>query len=64
LRLQGKLAQQPDLTLVPLSLYSGHNRIKVELALCSSKNKADKRDTIRKKEDELRMRRIKSGFID
>lgn len=64
LRLQGNMSQQPQLTLIPLSLYSSHNRIKVQVALCTSKHKADKREDIRKKEDALRMRRIKSGFME
>ena len=63
-RIQSTLSSNPELTLIPLSLYTNNNRIKVELALCSQKNKADKRDTIRKKEDELRMRRVKSGFVE
>lgn len=56
-RLVGKLGQA-QLTLVVLSFYSSNNRIKAELALCRQKLKADKRNDLRTKDDNLRMRRI------
>lgn len=57
IRLVGKLGQT-DLTLIALSLYNFKNHIKVELALCRQKQKADKREDLRTKDDKLRMRRI------
>ncbi len=36
-------------TLVPLSLYFKHGRVKVELALCKGKQLHDKRETLRRK---------------
>jgi len=56
-RLVGKLGQA-QLTLIALSFYSSNNRIKAELALCRQKLKADKRNDLRTKDDNLRMRRI------
>lgn len=56
-RMVGKLGQA-QLTLVVLSFYSSNNRIKAELALCRQKLKADKRNDLRTKDDNLRMRRI------
>jgi SsrA-binding protein len=56
-RMVGKLGQA-QLTLVVLSFYSSNNRIKAELALCRQKLKADKRNDLRTKDDNLRIRRI------
>jgi SsrA-binding protein len=47
-KLVGQTAEK-GLTLVPLSIYLKRGRIKVELALCSGKHAADKRDTLKKK---------------
>ena len=58
-QLEAKIRGQA-LTLVPLSLYTAHNLIKVELALAASKRKYDKkralkmRDEQRKIEQELK----------
>lgn len=56
-RMVGKISQT-QLTLIALSLYNSKNHIKVELALCRQKQKADKREDLRTKDDKLRMRRI------
>ena len=48
-----KLAQQThekNLTIVPLSCYTSHNRIKLEIALAKGKKKYDKREAIKKKD--------------
>ncbi|OGV66879.1 MAG: SsrA-binding protein [Lentisphaerae bacterium RIFOXYA12_64_32] len=45
------------LTLVPLRFYLLRNRVKVELGLCRGKNVRDKRDTLRKKMDDMETRR-------
>ena len=39
-------------TLVPLSLYEKHGRVKVELALVHGKQEYDRRDDVRKREDQ------------
>ena len=57
----GKL-QEKGLTLVPLRVYTKHNKIKIEIGLGKGKSKIDKRASIRKREDEKKMRRaIKHG---
>ena len=45
----GTLAQK-GLTLVPFSLYSKGNKIKVEVALVKGKKKADKREDLKKRD--------------
>ena len=48
-KLIGKLAQK-GLTIAPLSMYSKGNKIKVELGLLKGKKKADKRESLKKKD--------------
>jgi SsrA-binding protein len=55
-RLQGKLNER-GFTLVPLRLYFKQGRAKVELALVKGKRQVDKRETIRKREEERSLRR-------
>jgi len=50
-KLSGRVAER-GLTLVPLSIYFRDGRAKVELALARGKAKRDKRQTIRRREDE------------
>ncbi|MEX2144911.1 MAG: SsrA-binding protein SmpB [Candidatus Spechtbacterales bacterium] len=45
------------LTLIPLKLYNKKGLVKVELALSRGKRKYDKRQTIKKREDERKIRR-------
>jgi len=55
-----KLNQQireKGLTVVPLSMYLTKNRVKVELAVCKGKSTVDKRDSLRRKDDQMTMRR-------
>ncbi len=53
--------KEKGLTLVPLKLYNKNGRIKVELALCRSRKKFDKREVIRKRESKREIeRRLKS----
>jgi SsrA-binding protein len=59
-RLQGKVAER-GLTLVPLSLYFKDGRAKVELALARGKRRYDKREAIRKREEDRELRRIARG---
>jgi len=50
------------LTMVPLSLYSKGRLIKVELAVVKGKKTYDKRETIKKRETDIEMRRtLKNG---
>ena len=55
-RLAG-LESQRGLTLVPVSVYSKHQFIKVRVALVRGKKKYDKRETIKKRDMEREMRR-------
>lgn len=55
-RLMGKV-QEKGLTLVPLKLYFHKGKVKVELALVKGKKQYDKRETIRKRDEERDMQR-------
>ncbi|MFM7088353.1 MAG: SsrA-binding protein SmpB [Candidatus Paceibacterota bacterium] len=46
-----------SLTIVPLSLYSKNRKIKVEIAIARGKKKFDKRETIKKRETNIELRR-------
>jgi len=49
------------LTLAPLKLYNKNGRIKLELALCKSRKKFDKRGVIKKRESKREIeRKLKS----
>ena len=55
-KLSGRVAER-GLTLVPLNLYFKEGRAKVELALARGKRSYDKRERIRRREDEREARR-------
>lgn len=55
--LTGKL-QISGLTLVPISLYTKHRKIKLEIALVKGKKKADKRQQIKERDDKRRMQQL------
>jgi SsrA-binding protein len=59
-RLSGKLGER-GFTLVPLSLYWKDGRAKVELALARGKKAYDKRETIKRREDERSVDRALSN---
>ncbi|MFN4181336.1 MAG: SsrA-binding protein SmpB, partial [Candidatus Paceibacteria bacterium] len=46
-----------SLTIVPLSLYSKNRKIKAEIAVARGKKKFDKRETIKKRETDIELRR-------
>ena len=48
--------QSQPLTIIPISLYNKGGKIKVEVALCKKKSKHDRRQTLRRKDDEKRIR--------
>jgi SsrA-binding protein len=52
----GKLSEQ-GLTLVPLSVYTSHRFVKVELGLARGKTRYDKRVSIRQRETQKEVRR-------
>ena len=57
-RLAGKVTER-GLTLAPLSLYWKDGRAKVELALARGKKTVDKRQAVKKREDEREMDRAR-----
>ncbi len=58
-RLAGKVAER-GLTLVPLGLYFREGRAKVELALARGRRRYDKREAIRRREQDRELRRVVS----
>jgi SsrA-binding protein len=52
--------KQKGVTLVPLAMYFKNGRVKVEIGVAKGKQQHDKRDAIRKKEQDREMRRIMS----
>lgn len=57
-RITGKLTQK-GLTLIPLKVYfNDRGFVKVELALCKGKKLYDKRESIKRREIDLQMRRV------
>ncbi len=53
-----KSIEAKGLTLIPLSMYfNAKNKVKIELGLCRGKNTIDKREDMKKKMDELDMKR-------
>jgi len=53
--------KEKGLTLLPLKVYIKEQKIKLEIGLGKSKKKADKRETIRKRDVEKEIRRTKSS---
>lgn len=55
--------KQKGLTLTPLRAYTKQNRIKLEFGLGRGKKKSDKREKIKKRETQRKIRRaLKGGF--
>jgi len=57
-RLLGKV-QERGYTLIPLKLYFKDNHAKVEIALARGKKKGDKRETIRRREEQRELERAR-----
>lgn len=57
IRQLAQATQQRGYTLVPLSLYLKRGKIKVGLALCRGKRKPDKRDSMRREQQNDEVRR-------
>jgi SsrA-binding protein len=57
-RLLGK-TQERGYTLIPVRLYFRNEHAKVEIALARGKKKADKRETIRRREEQREMERAR-----
>jgi SsrA-binding protein len=61
-RLLGKV-QEKGFTLIPLRLYFKNEHAKVELALARGKKKADKRETIRRREEQRELERARKRRV-
>lgn len=46
------------LTLVPLRIYLAHGRIKLQIGLCRGKQKADKRESLKRKQADREVNRL------
>lgn len=56
----GKI-QQKGLTLMPINVYIKRGKIKLEFGLARGKKKADKRETIKKRDDKRRIEKALKG---
>ncbi len=59
-RLIGK-TEEKGYTLIPLKLYFRDQYVKIELGLARGKKKYDKRETIRRRDEEREMRRLRKN---
>ena len=59
-RLIGK-TEEKGFTLIPLKLYFRGHHVKVELGLAKGKKKYDKRETMRRRDEEREMQRLKKN---
>jgi SsrA-binding protein len=50
--------QKKGLTLIPISVYLRKGKIKVGLGICRGKSKADKREVMKRKQDEKEFKKI------
>lgn len=57
LRLAG-LSQQKGLTLIPLRVYTSRNLVKLEFGLCRGKKQYEKRESIKKREVQRRIKQF------
>ena len=62
LKLRGHVERKGS-TLVPLSLYLKHGRVKCELGVCRGKNVVDKRETIKRRELDRDARRAMASAV-
>jgi len=61
-RLYGK-ANEQGFTLVPLKLYFKNGKVKLSLALARGKRQYDKRDAIRRRDEQREMERTRKQYI-
>lgn len=55
-----KQVDQKGMTIIPLSLYLKKGKVKVQIGLCKGKDRADKRESIKKREENIKIQRIKN----
>ncbi len=58
-----KQVDQKGMTIIPLSMYLKKGKVKVQVGLCKGKDKADKRESIKKREENIKIQRIKNTKI-
>ncbi|MCM8540571.1 MAG: SsrA-binding protein SmpB [Lentisphaeraceae bacterium] len=58
-----KQVEQKGMTLIPLSIYLKKGKVKVQVGLCKGKDRADKRESIKKREENIKIQRIKNTKI-
>ena len=51
------------MTMVPLAVYLSKGKIKVKFGLCKGKDQADKRQTLKKRESDIRLKRLSNRSI-
>jgi SsrA-binding protein len=61
-RLYGKVNEK-GLTLIPLKMYFKNGKAKISIALARGKRKYDKRDAIRRREEQREMERTRKQYI-
>lgn len=57
-----KKAKEKVMTVVPTKVYLKKGKVKIEIALAKGKKLFDKRETIKKRDDERMMAKMKKGF--
>ena len=57
IRRMGRQVMEKGMTLVPLSMYLKHGRVKVGIGICRGKKAYDKRETLRKRDADRDMER-------
>lgn len=57
-----KKAKEKVMTIVPTKVYLKKGKVKIEIALAKGKKMFDKRETIKKRDDERMMAKMKKGF--
>lgn len=57
-----KKAKEKVMTIVPTKVYLKKGKVKIEIALAKGKKLYDKRETIKKRDDERMMAKMKKGF--
>ena len=56
-----KIAKAIDtkgMTLIPLKVYLKHGKVKISIGLCKGKDQADKRNSIKKRESDIKLNRL------
>lgn len=57
-----KKAKEKVMTIVPTKVYLKKGKLKIEIALAKGKKLYDKRETIKKRDDERMMAKMKKGY--